>query len=197
MNPPRSPALRQLLDSQRVAAIGTLHDGEPFVSMVPFALLPGGRFVVHVSGLAAHTQDMKGDPRVSLLVVAPHAPGERVHALARVTVRGGEAGLPRALPPVERAVRARRLLVVRDRAGRCPLHRRLRPGAEPDGGGLRRSPERRLNPLRHPRQLHTPRIGDSHRSSWPSEGAEIGHCPQLWSKGSASDRPVSGSSRDV
>jgi putative heme iron utilization protein len=93
MSPPQAPALRQLLDAQRVAALGTLHDGEPFVSMVPFALLPGGRFVVHVSGLAAHTQDMKDDPRVSLLVVASPAPDGPVHALARVTVRGRAARL--------------------------------------------------------------------------------------------------------
>ena len=28
--------------TQEIAALGTLHDGEPFVSMVPYALHPGG-----------------------------------------------------------------------------------------------------------------------------------------------------------
>ena len=38
--------------------------------MVPVALLPaGGGLVLHVSGLAAHTHDMRDDARVSVLLV--------------------------------------------------------------------------------------------------------------------------------
>src|SRR5262245_6656841 len=82
-------ALRTLLTTQEIAALGTLHGDEPFVSMVPFALLPGGRgFVVHVSQLAAHTKDMLARPAVSLLVIAPPAPDVPAQALARVTVQG-------------------------------------------------------------------------------------------------------------
>ena len=45
-----------LLRSQPVGALGTLHAGEPFVSMVPFAVLPrAGALIVHVSSLASHT----------------------------------------------------------------------------------------------------------------------------------------------
>lgn len=82
-------ALRELLNEQTVASLGTLHRGRPFVSMVPFALLPGSPvFVVHVSQLASHTKDMLLDPRVSLLVTAAPRPGLTVHALPRVTVQG-------------------------------------------------------------------------------------------------------------
>lgn len=89
MNPDQSQALRKLLGTQPVAALGTLHKGEPFVSMVPFALLPLGRgFVVHVSRLATHTKDMLTHPAVSLLVVAPPAPQVPVQALARATIQG-------------------------------------------------------------------------------------------------------------
>lgn len=50
-------ALRALLHARRVAALGTLgDDGNPFVSMVPYALEPSlGCLVIHVIGLAAHT----------------------------------------------------------------------------------------------------------------------------------------------
>jgi nitroimidazol reductase NimA-like FMN-containing flavoprotein (pyridoxamine 5'-phosphate oxidase superfamily) len=81
--------LRALLRGQEIAALGTLHDGAPYVSMVPFALLPdASRIVIHVSSLAAHTRDMLADPRVSLLVVAPPAPDVTAQATARVTIQG-------------------------------------------------------------------------------------------------------------
>lgn len=82
-------ALRQLLAGQRVASLGTTDgDGSAFVSMVPFAVDPVRRCVVlHVSGLAAHTQNLQRDPRTSLLVMHAEAPGEPVHALPRVTLQ--------------------------------------------------------------------------------------------------------------
>lgn len=89
MNPDQTQLLRRLLEGQRIASLGTLHAGEPYVSMVPFALLPeGSGFVVHVSQLASHTKDMTESPRVSLLVVAPEVPGIPPQATARVTIQG-------------------------------------------------------------------------------------------------------------
>ena len=88
-------ALRTLLNRQPVAALGTLHRGEPQVSMVPFALDEDApAFVIHVSALAAHTRDMLEHPRVSLLVVAPDD-GGRPQARPRVTVQGDAAPLDR------------------------------------------------------------------------------------------------------
>ena len=82
-------ALRSLLENQAVAALATLHKGEPAVSMVPFALLPGGQgFVIHVSRLATHTQDMLANPAVGLLVMAAPGAAESPLALPRVSVRG-------------------------------------------------------------------------------------------------------------
>jgi putative heme iron utilization protein len=87
--------LRDLLQSRSVAALGTLHDGAPYVSMVPFALLPdGSAFVIHVSALSAHTNDMLSDPRVSLLVVAAESPDVLAQELARVTILGRAAQIP-------------------------------------------------------------------------------------------------------
>ena len=85
-----STGLRALLDTQRVAALGTLgEDGQVFVSMVPFATEGGsGQLVIHVSGLAAHARNLERTPRVSLLVMQAEVAGEPVHALPRVTLDG-------------------------------------------------------------------------------------------------------------
>ena len=82
--------LRTLLNTQRIAALGTLGaDGMPFVSMVPFALEPvSACVVIHVSGLAAHTRNLQQSPKVSLLVMQAEVLGEPVHALPRVTLIG-------------------------------------------------------------------------------------------------------------
>jgi hypothetical protein len=87
-----------LLETQRIASLGTLHKGEPYVSMVPFALLPGGVFVIHVSALAAHTKDMLASPRVSLLVIAPQDGQTPAQAVARVTIQADAEPLDDSLP---------------------------------------------------------------------------------------------------
>jgi len=92
MNETQAQALTYLLQTQEIAALGTLHDGEPFVSMVPFALHPEGcGFVIHVSQLAAHTKDMIANPAVSLMVVAQPEPDVSAQARARVTIQGTAA----------------------------------------------------------------------------------------------------------
>ena len=89
MNTTHGDAMRQLLERQEVAALGTLHNGEPFVSMVPYALVPQGRgFVIHVSRLATHTRDMETHAGVSLLVMDERTPEVPPQALPRVTVQG-------------------------------------------------------------------------------------------------------------
>lgn len=88
MTAEQAEALRQLLASQPVAALATLHDGEPAVSMVPWALRTDGCFVIHVSALASHTADMRAHPEVALLITAPLAAGESPLALPRLSVRG-------------------------------------------------------------------------------------------------------------
>jgi putative heme iron utilization protein len=89
MTPDHAQLLRDLLRTQEVAALGTLHKGQPYVSMVPFALRPGGTdFIIHVSQLAAHTKDMLAHPPVSLLVMALPAPGVTAQETARITVQG-------------------------------------------------------------------------------------------------------------
>jgi putative heme iron utilization protein len=81
-------ALGELLRSRRTAALGTLHDGEPAVSMVPFGVAAdGASFLIHVSGLAQHTRDMRRDGRVSLMMVEDESAPTSPLALARVSIR--------------------------------------------------------------------------------------------------------------
>jgi putative heme iron utilization protein len=80
--------LKSLLENRPVAALATLHKGEPAVSMVPFALLPNSTsFVIHVSRLATHTKDMLANPAVALLVTASAEDADSSLALPRASVQ--------------------------------------------------------------------------------------------------------------
>jgi putative heme iron utilization protein len=106
LSPEHAAQLASLVRHRTTAALGTLHDGAPFVSMVPFAVLPdGSAFVIHVSGLAGHTKDMLADARVSLLVTQAEGEGVEAQALARVSVQG-EARLAAKGSGAERDCRA-------------------------------------------------------------------------------------------
>ena len=92
-------SLRRLVRGARVAALGTLHEGEPYVSLVPYAVLEDGAgIVVHVSGLSAHTGDMLASPRVSVMIAEPEAGGAMAQALPRVTIQGDAGKLAAADP---------------------------------------------------------------------------------------------------
>ena len=56
--------------------------------MVPYALLGGRGFIVHVSRLATHTADMLAHPSVGLLVVAPPGSAASPQAIQRVSIQG-------------------------------------------------------------------------------------------------------------
>ena len=89
-------SLRALLSTRPVGALGTLHGGEPAVSMVPFVLPAGGTApVIHVSALAPHTRDMQAHPRVSLLVMAEPGAGVSPQALPRVALQADATFLSR------------------------------------------------------------------------------------------------------
>jgi putative heme iron utilization protein len=96
--------VRALLEAQSVAALGTLHRGEPYVSMVPFALDEvGPHLLIHVSALAPHTKDMLESPRVSILILAPDSSAVSPQARARATVQGDAEQLAHDSPQYARA----------------------------------------------------------------------------------------------
>ena len=81
--------LAALIRAQRSAALGTLREGAPLVSMVTY--LPAqdlATIYLHVSALAWHTQDMRADPGVSLLIAETDQGAGDPQALARVSLRG-------------------------------------------------------------------------------------------------------------
>lgn len=64
--------LARLLIDQRVAALGTVRDGHPYVSMVPFAAEPDlAGVLIHVSRLALHAAPLADEPRCGLLIAEP------------------------------------------------------------------------------------------------------------------------------
>ena len=87
--------LANLVRGRTTAALGTIDRGEPFVSMVPYVLHgEGPGFLIHVSGLSAHTGHMLLHPGVSLMVTAAENSigddGEVIEpqALPRATIAG-------------------------------------------------------------------------------------------------------------
>ena len=91
LDPSLTTLLRALLLGRSVACLATLHDGRPFASMVPFAATTAGdrlRLVVHVSGLATHTRDMRSSPDVCLMMMAPETDEVQPQALPRVSISG-------------------------------------------------------------------------------------------------------------
>jgi hypothetical protein len=91
--------LSRLLDRCRIGALGTLRDGGPFVSMTPVALEEdSSMFILNVSRLAHHTQDMLRDSRVSLMLAEADSGEGDPQTLARLTIRGEAAEMQKETP---------------------------------------------------------------------------------------------------
>ena len=90
-----SRLMRCLLARETVVALGTLHQGEPAVSMTPFVLRDDGCFLIHVSRLAAHTRDMLEHPRVALMVTDQPQAGIPAQGRPRLSLRADAAPLDR------------------------------------------------------------------------------------------------------
>jgi putative heme iron utilization protein len=102
--------LPRLIRSRRTAALGTLRQGAPFVSMIAYA--PGedlGSLFILASRLAHHTQDILEDSRCSVLIAESDDGTVDPQTLPRVTL-SGEA---RALMQDDPAYDAARALYLR------------------------------------------------------------------------------------
>jgi putative heme iron utilization protein len=88
--------LARILRETRIAALGTLHDGEPNLAMVAYiAAEDFSAFYILVSRLGKHTLDMESDPRVSLLIAETDDRRADPQTLARVSIHGIAEMLPR------------------------------------------------------------------------------------------------------
>jgi putative heme iron utilization protein len=88
-------ALRELLAASRVAALGTLHQGFPSVSLILYAIEPDRTaFLILASLLAHHTQDFLADPRASFMIAEPDLNSRNPQTLMRVSLLGKVARVP-------------------------------------------------------------------------------------------------------
>lgn len=93
-----------LLHGQRTAALGTVRDGAPLVSMVLYA--PETDFsacYMHVSRLAQHTAGLLQNEQVSLMISQPDTGAQDPQTLARISVQGRVTALAQGSPDWERA----------------------------------------------------------------------------------------------
>lgn len=88
--------LALLLRTERVASLGTLRDGAPSVAMVLYAAAPDlSSFYLHLSRLAHHTQNLKHDHRVALMIAEADRGAVDPQSLRRVSIQSVAAMLDR------------------------------------------------------------------------------------------------------
>jgi putative heme iron utilization protein len=89
MDPASELTLARLLRDTRIAALGTIHDGEPNLAMVAVAVASDfSAFYIHISKLGKHTGDMEKDPHVSLLLTEADDHRANPQTLVRVSFQG-------------------------------------------------------------------------------------------------------------
>lgn len=90
--------LAYTLRNTRVAALATMRDDEPRVSMVAYVAAPDfSAFYIHVSKLAQHTVDMQKNKHVGFMVSETDDGRADPQTLVRLSVRG----IAELLPPGE------------------------------------------------------------------------------------------------
>lgn len=97
--------LRGLLTETRIGTLAVAVEGAPFASLVPFALEPdAGAALIHVSGLAKHSQGLTPGAPYSLLIHESDSQPEGNPAqLARITFTGMARPLDRESADYARA----------------------------------------------------------------------------------------------
>jgi putative heme iron utilization protein len=78
--------LHRLMDSQRTLLLATVsHEGRPDISYAPFVRDRRGRFYIFVSELAAHTANLRHNPKASAMLIRPEAESSNPFARERAT----------------------------------------------------------------------------------------------------------------
>ena len=81
--------LAQIIRNTRIAALGTLRDEAPHVSMVEFVVTQDfSTFHIFASRLAQHIMDLQKNKRMSLLITETDDGRANPQTLARVSIRG-------------------------------------------------------------------------------------------------------------
>ena len=96
--------LAALLRGERIAHLATLRQSAPMASMTLYLPEPGfAGFLVHVSRLAWHTQDMAQDPHVALSISQTDDGRADPFTLKRVSIRGQALQLQGEQPELKSA----------------------------------------------------------------------------------------------
>ena len=91
--------LVNVIRNTRLASLGTLRDGAPFVSLVAYVpAIDFSAFYIHVSRLAQHTVDMQKDKRISLMIAETDDGRADPQTLVRVSLRGVAEFMPPGEP---------------------------------------------------------------------------------------------------
>lgn len=89
MNTELLQIMHRLLSGARMAALGTLREGAPFVSLTTTAPADDfSTFWLHLSRLAFHARHIEDDPRVSLMIWEEGTPDRNPQSLARISLAG-------------------------------------------------------------------------------------------------------------
>ena len=103
MDAVQQKTLAQLIRAERYAAIGTLREGVPFVSMILYAASPDfSAFYTLISKLAHHTQDIQKNPSVSLMLIETcEGISDDPQQRARISISGDALPVSRDDPEYE------------------------------------------------------------------------------------------------
>ncbi|MCC6132977.1 MAG: pyridoxamine 5'-phosphate oxidase family protein [Acidobacteria bacterium] len=101
----------ELIQSERWAALATIHEGHPLASSVAYVVEPGSAgLLFHLSQMAAHTEALLANPSASLVVSRPDTGQGDPQLLPRLTLNGTVEALD---PSSEEYAAARRLYITR------------------------------------------------------------------------------------
>lgn len=99
MNPPpvrTDEMIAQLRENLRTVVLATVSaDGEPESSVAAAVLGEAGSLVVYVSGLAAHTRNLRANPRASVLLAEDESAAANPLARRRLTLACAAAAIAR------------------------------------------------------------------------------------------------------
>jgi putative heme iron utilization protein len=96
--------LSSLVRERSLAALGTIVEGGPLVSLVLYASEPDLHCLyIHFSRIAQHTRGLLSQPRVGLLISEPDRASRNPLTLARVSIQGRAVPLQEGSPAFENA----------------------------------------------------------------------------------------------
>ena len=104
MNLQEQRLMLTLIRDRRWAALATQGPDGPDASWVAYVLEPNySGFLLHLSTLSAHTRNLLAHPRAGLTISEPERDDEDPQTLARVTIQGEIAIIPRDHPDYQSA----------------------------------------------------------------------------------------------